>query len=92
MVNGGGDNNHNYFFGLRYDIKFTLGDYIGNLKYKFTGDDDLWVVLDGNKVVIDLGGIHNAATGEVEDLWKYLLNKGQTNANLTDDQKKLSIH
>lgn len=87
MVNGGGDNNHNYFFGLRYDIKFTLGDYIGNLKYKFTGDDDLWVVLDGNKVVIDLGGIHNAATGEV-DLWKYLLNKGQTNANLTDDQKK----
>lgn len=86
MVNGG-DNNHNYFFGLRYDIKFTLGDYIGNLKYKFTGDDDLWVVLDGNKVVIDLGGIHNAATGEV-DLWKYLLNKGQTNANLTDDQKK----
>lgn len=88
MVNGGGDNNHNYFFGLRYDIKFTLGDYIGNLKYKFTGDDDLWVVLDGNKVVIDLGGIHNAATGEVEDLWKYLLNKGQTNANLTDDQKK----
>lgn len=87
MVNGGGDNNHNYFFGLRYDIKFTLGDYIGNLKYKFTGDDDLWVVLDGNKVVIDLGGIHNAATGEV-DLWEYLLNKGQTNANLTDDQKK----
>lgn len=87
MVNGGGDNNHNYFFGLRYDIKFKLGDYIGNLKYKFTGDDDLWVVLDGNKVVIDLGGIHNAATGEV-DLWKYLLNKGQTNANLTDDQKK----
>lgn len=80
MVNGGGDNNHNYFFGLRYDIKFTLGDYIGNLKYKFTGDDDLWVVLDGNKVVIDLGGIHNAATGEVEDLWKYLLNKGQTNS------------
>lgn len=76
---------HNYFFGLRYDIKFTLGDYIGELKYKFTGDDDLWVVLDGNKVVIDLGGIHNAATGEV-DLWKELLN-GRTIEQLTDEEK-----
>lgn len=58
---------------MRYDITFTLGDYIGDLKYKFTGDDDLWVVLDGNKVVIDLGGIHQAATGEV-NLWDCLLN------------------
>lgn len=76
---------HNYFFGLRYDIKFTLGDYIGDLKYKFTGDDDLWVVLDGKTVVIDLGGIHNAATGEV-NLWKYLLN-GREKADLKDEEK-----
>ena len=86
MVDGGGDNKHNYFFGLRYDIKFRLGDYIGDLKYKFTGDDDLWVVLDGNKVVIDLGGIHNAATGEV-DLWEDLLEEGQEKVGLRDDQK-----
>lgn len=86
MVDGGGDNKHNYFFGLRYDIKFRLGDYIGDLKYKFTGDDDLWVVLDGNKVVIDLGGIHNAATGEV-DLWEDLLEEGQKKVDLRDDQK-----
>lgn len=85
-VDGGGDNKHNYFFGLRYDIKFTLGDYIGDLKYKFTGDDDLWVVLDGKTVVIDLGGIHNAATGEV-DLWEDLLEKGQKKVGLRDDQK-----
>lgn len=79
---------HNYFFGLRYDIKFKLGDYIGDLKYKFTGDDDLWVVLDGKTVVIDLGGIHNAASDEV-DLWEYLLENGQTKADLKDaeDQK-----
>ena len=85
-VDGGGDNKHNYFFGLRYDIKFKLGDYIGDLKYKFTGDDDLWVVLDGKTVVIDLGGIHNAATGEV-DLWEDLLEKGQKKVGLRDDQK-----
>lgn len=83
---GNGNKNHNYFFGLRYDITFTLGDYIGDLKYKFTGDDDLWVVLDGNTVVIDLGGIHEAATGEV-NLWDCLLEKDQKKANLTNDQK-----
>lgn len=76
---------HNYYFGMRYDIKFKLGDYIGPLSYSFTGDDDMWVVLDGNQVVIDLGGIHNAATSTV-DLWKYLTNQDKT--QLTDEQKK----
>lgn len=60
----------NYYFGIRYDIEFQLGDYIGPLNYKFTGDDDLWVLLDG-KVVIDVGGIHDALTKDT-DLWKNL--------------------
>ncbi|MFQ7549846.1 MAG: SpaA isopeptide-forming pilin-related protein [Blautia marasmi] len=59
---------HNFYFGMRYDVTFQIGDYVGPLNYSFTGDDDLWVVLDGEKVVIDLGGIHGAAFGEV-DLW-----------------------
>lgn len=62
------DNNHNYFFGMRYDVTFKIGDYVGPLNYTFTGDDDLWVVLDGKKIVIDLGGIHQAAKKEV-NLW-----------------------
>ena len=78
---------HNYYFGMRYDIKFKLGDYIGPLSYSFTGDDDMWVVLDGKQVVIDLSGIHNAATSTV-DLWKYLLNTNQDKTQLTDEQKK----
>ena len=78
---------HNYYFGMRYDIKFKLGDYIGPLSYSFTGDDDMWVVLDGKQVVIDLGGIHNAATSTV-DLWEYLLNTNQDKTQLTDEQKK----
>ena len=60
---------HNYFFGMRYDVTFKIGDYLGPLDYTFTGADDLWVVLDGEKIVIDLGGIHQAATKKV-NLWK----------------------
>ena len=67
-----GDRNyHNHYFGMRYDITFKLGDYVGDLNYKFRGDDDMWVILDGKKVVIDLGGIHSAADGKI-DLWKVL--------------------
>ena len=73
----------NNYFGMRYDVTFKIGDYVGPLNYEFTGDDDLWVVLDGKKIVIDLGGIHSAATGNV-DLWKYI---GEA-ANLSEAQKQ----
>ena len=58
----------NYYFGMRYDLSFTLNGYTGDLLYKFTGDDDLWVFLDG-ELVLDLGGIHAECGGDV-DLWK----------------------
>lgn len=60
----------NYYFGMRYDVEFEIGDYVGPMDYKFTGDDDLWVLLDG-KVVIDVGGIHDALEGST-DLWEEL--------------------
>lgn len=78
---------HNCFFGMRYDIEFKIGDYLGDLNYSFTGDDDLWAILDakkdGGQVVIDLGGIHSALSKEV-DLWKILLK----NDNYTEQDKK----
>ena len=79
---------HNYYFGMRYDVTFKIGDYVGPLSYTFTGDDDLWVVLtrkDKNKqnIVIDLGGIHDAETADV-DLWEYIGDP----AELTEEDKQ----
>lgn len=74
---------HNYFFGMRYDVPFKIGDYVGPMNYEFTGDDDLWVLLDG-KLVLDLGGIHSAADGTV-DIWKEL---GKTAGQLTPEEKE----
>ena len=73
----------NYFFGMRYDVLFKIGDYVGPMNYEFTGDDDLWVLLDG-KVVLDLGGIHQAAN-ETVDIWDKL---GKTADELTPDEKE----
>lgn len=74
-----------YYFGMRYDVTFKLGDYVGDLNYKFTGDDDLWVLLDGKKVVIDVGGIHDALTGSA-DLWKELGFENGARPTTTDEK------
>ena len=74
---------HNYFFGMRYDVPFKIGDYVGPMNYEFTGDDDLWVLLDG-ELVLDLGGIHKAADGTV-DIWEKL---GKKADQLTPEEKE----
>ena len=89
--NTGYDSNgypHNNYFGMRYDVNFKIGDYVGPLNYEFTGDDDMWVLLDGEKVIIDLGGIHGALNKNV-NIWEELFGvKDPTPLNLTNDQKQ----
>lgn len=79
---------HNYYFGMRYDVSFTLGDYVGPLNYSFTGDDDLWVILDGKTVAVDVGGVHDALTREV-DLWN-VLGVSKDASERTDGEKTVS--
>ncbi|MFQ7289226.1 MAG: Cna B-type domain-containing protein [Lacrimispora saccharolytica] len=62
---------HNWFFGMRYELEFMIGDYEGPLNFYFRGDDDFWLYVDG-ELKVDLGGIHSAI-GSYLDL-SYLRN------------------
>lgn len=74
VVNNGWKKAHNWFFGMRYDFEFTMGDYTGPLNYYFRGDDDFWLFIDGKKVQeVDLGGIHSSI-GAYVDLKEWMKN------------------
>jgi fibro-slime domain-containing protein len=52
---------HNYHFTLELHSVFT---YQPGQTFNFTGDDDLWLFIN-NSLVVDIGGIHSAASGSV---------------------------
>lgn len=91
---GGVASTYNYGFGTKLQMDFTLTDdgmvetnKIGednkkvktNIKFFFSGDDDVWVFIDG-QLALDVGGAHGEVSG--------LLEFGETD---TEDGKKNSV-
>lgn len=66
--------NYNYGFGTKLEFKFRLtedGHVVGTdgskhpIKFNFSGDDDVWVYVDG-KLALDVGGAHGKVTGQID--------------------------
>ena len=65
---------YNYGFGTKLEFKFRLtdnGTVVGTdgkehpIKFNFSGDDDVWVYVDGN-LALDVGGAHGKVTGQID--------------------------
>ena len=64
----------NFFFGMSVDVEFYLPNNPGtggnkdiygeDMHFRFTGDDDVWIFVDG-VMVLDLGGLHGRETGDI---------------------------
>lgn len=64
----------NYGFGQKFDLKFRLtsdGKVLDSankevpIEFNFSGDDDVWVFIDG-RLVLDIGGDHAVVTGRID--------------------------
>lgn len=74
----------NYHFGMNLSIDFQMaedGKYNGNdCVFEFSGDDDVWVFIDG-KLALELGGMHAVADGAINFAQQKVIYNKSTNNN-----------
>lgn len=58
------NNNKNFHFTFELQTEFSYEEGSGQV-FTFTGDDDVWVFVDG-RLVIDIGGVHSAVSQTIE--------------------------
>lgn len=82
---GDDSENNKYSFGMNLGAEFYMPEYgkVNNqdMVFDFTGDDDVWVFIDG-VLVLDLGGIHQALDGSINfATGKITYNREQSHGN-----------
>ena len=85
-----------YHFGMQAVIPFSMtangrmnatNDSSEAIKFDFSGDDDVWVFVDG-KLVLDIGGIHNEMAGTMNfatNKWTVLKSTDNTSSGTAGD-------
>lgn len=98
-VTTGEDGTADYFFGMQAAIPFTMtsngkisptDDSSEDIIFEFSGDDDVWVFIDG-QLVLDLGGVHNGMNGTInfaDNTWSITAMVGQDTTPAVDVNEK----